>query len=1131
MYQSFFHKFYTLVKLQGEYYLVKLTVDELNSESTIRRAYNVNDIKISPVAVSQVYEPADTTDDIGDLFSTISISNLFEIVKQYDKDFKPHPVNEAFLNEDGTPKEFYHGSKKGGGFTEFKDWQYFTENQAYAKRYTERDNEKSLYRVFIKINKPFDTRNPECKKIFEQMKMEYGLSNLQENGLPDWTDGYDIAEFIEENQLDFDGIILDEGGDLIDGEHISRGLSYVVRNSKQIKSASDNIGTFDTNTDIRYSLPENPTPEQIGEALKNGDINMDDYKRLINESFQQAVKTNGAIKPGEIVKKPNKPNPTPQSVKEDTKVSEHIRTILESGYATPEMEAYLKEKVLEGLGSYTPTSNEKNINKAVRNINAQGFQNALSSWRKSLEGINTSANTVATGEALLRLAMEHRDSVDVVNIAADLAELSTRTGQALQAFSLLKRMGGIGQLVYIQRAVNKLNKDLQKRFEKSKQDAPVVKINPELASKLTKADTEGEYESFYEAIIKDVAEQVPPTFLDKWNAWRYMAMLFNPTTHLRNFFGNGLFWPAVRTKDVIALALEKSFVGKENRTKVLKVKEKYRDFAMDDFERVEKLLTGTGKYNPSDNIRDEQRIFKSKILEGIRKFNFDLLEKEDLFFLRSHYVHALGSFLQSRGINLSEVTTKQLDEARGYAFEEALKATYRDASKVANIMSSLSKTSPFANVVFEGIMPFKKTPINVLKRGVSYSPIGLIKSLSYGVYQLNRGAITSTQFIDGLASGATGTIPCVIGALLASLGVVKGGFDDEEEIDRLMGKQEYSVIIGNKSYTIDWAAPSSIPFFIGVALQEYKRDEDGDFLSNIYSLGLKGFEPILNLSMLSGINDVINSVSYKEEKANIPTIVGTAVDSYFSQALPTIFGKTANVADDTRRTKYIDKTSDVPEIVQSALDKIQSKVPFASQNRAEYIDAWGETKYTGNFISRLFQQFVSPGYASTVDDREINNEVLRLYRSTKEKTVIPSVPAKYFTFKGVRRDLSKEEYFEYSTLRGQTQAELLEKLINNKDYIKLPDEQKAEVVENIYSFVNSFAKSTLNYSYDDVAAMQGGTDVLTKEKWNKLDRKSKRLLVNDYFFDNTESKAYKAYSQGKDVSEIFIKQVIKNHKK
>lgn len=117
MYQSFFHKFYTLAEINGEQYLVKLTVDELNSNNTIRRAYNVNDIKISPVAVSQVYKPADTTDDNGELLSTISISNLHEIVKQYDETFDPKTVDEYLVNEDGTPKRFYHGTN--AEFTEF----------------------------------------------------------------------------------------------------------------------------------------------------------------------------------------------------------------------------------------------------------------------------------------------------------------------------------------------------------------------------------------------------------------------------------------------------------------------------------------------------------------------------------------------------------------------------------------------------------------------------------------------------------------------------------------------------------------------------------------------------------------------------------------------------------------------------------------------------------------------------------------------------------------------------------------------------------------------------------------------------------------------------------------------------
>lgn len=48
----------------------------------------------------------------------ISISNLYEIVKSFDKDFSSSPeVNEKMLYEDGTPKVFYHGTKES--FTVF----------------------------------------------------------------------------------------------------------------------------------------------------------------------------------------------------------------------------------------------------------------------------------------------------------------------------------------------------------------------------------------------------------------------------------------------------------------------------------------------------------------------------------------------------------------------------------------------------------------------------------------------------------------------------------------------------------------------------------------------------------------------------------------------------------------------------------------------------------------------------------------------------------------------------------------------------------------------------------------------------------------------------------------------------
>ena len=189
-------------------------------------------------------------------------------VESGDTEEQRRLVDEA-AKANGYDRLFWHGSKKGGGFTEFRDWSYFTENKKYASRYAKAGDKGSLYEVYANLGNTFDTRKPECREIFDKMRSEYGLSKVQESGLPDWTDGYDIAEFIDENGLDYDSIILDEGGDLVDGKPVSRGSSYVIRSSEQVKSADpityDDSGNviplterFDSgNRDIRWSLAGN----------------------------------------------------------------------------------------------------------------------------------------------------------------------------------------------------------------------------------------------------------------------------------------------------------------------------------------------------------------------------------------------------------------------------------------------------------------------------------------------------------------------------------------------------------------------------------------------------------------------------------------------------------------------------------------------------------------------------------------------------------------------------------------------------------------------------------------------------------------------------------------------------------
>ena len=145
------------------------------------------------------------------------------------------------------------------------------------------------------------------------------MGEIQDTGLPDWTDGYDIADYIDENGLNYDAIILDEGGDLVDGKPISRGLSYVIRNSNNIKSAEpityDNNGNViplserfkDNNPDIRYSRePERPnelrrqnerklaqaTAEDAANENERGLIK--DYKRQYDKVSGIAEKLNTA---------------------------------------------------------------------------------------------------------------------------------------------------------------------------------------------------------------------------------------------------------------------------------------------------------------------------------------------------------------------------------------------------------------------------------------------------------------------------------------------------------------------------------------------------------------------------------------------------------------------------------------------------------------------------------------------------------------------------------------------------------------------------------------------------------------------------------------------------------------------
>ena len=227
-------------------------------------------------------------------------NKLSEGQKEYFKDSKA-------VDENGNLLVMYHGTKKGG-FTTFRDWSYLTAEKKYAERYTDHNTKETIYKVYANVENPFDTRLPECREIFEnEFFGNYSRTPLQDTGLPDWTDGYDLADFIEENEYDFDGILLDEGADTDEsGEIIERGISYVIRSSEQIKNVDNKNPTKDR--DIRFSIRK-----------KNVEINAAE-----NENWKAAYE--GLLREFEITREPLKDRAAAEKV-----VRKFLKSI-KSGY-------------------------------------------------------------------------------------------------------------------------------------------------------------------------------------------------------------------------------------------------------------------------------------------------------------------------------------------------------------------------------------------------------------------------------------------------------------------------------------------------------------------------------------------------------------------------------------------------------------------------------------------------------------------------------------------------------------------------------------------------------------------------------------------------------------------------------
>ena len=671
-----------------------------------------------------------------------------------------------------------------------------------------------------------------------------------------------------------------------------------------------------------------------------------------------------------------------------------------------------------------------------------------------------------TAQLLLDEAEKRNDAQTIKRLAERIQTTNTEAAQLLQSTQKWIEKSPGGRLAAMYQLVAKYAKDHKAKKGKT------LEIPDELAQKYLAAQTETERDAVIGEIQQHIADSTKSTFLDWWTALRYVNMLGNFKTLGRNVGGNLVNKITYTIKDDIAAIIES--LSKSDRTKSVAVGREWMQAAKADYKNAEKRIFALGKYTGEN--------FKGEFIEGIEKGRTILppgfeqyrkatnwaMEQGDAMFAKSAYARALAGFLKANGVKAEQleggtVSPELMEKAREYAVKQAQEQTFRDSNAFSDWASRALRredTPKAIKVIGEGIAPFRRTPANIMVRAAEFSPIGLVKTAVDAV-KAKKGKVdmTASDIIEELSKELTGTALIVLGAVLGKAGLLRGsGNDEEEDIDALMNRQDWSIVIpGVGSYTIDWAAPTTLPLFVGAQLMD-ALDGEGLTMRESEEIFMAMTEPIVAMSMLNGIEDTLNGVKYSDN--NMWQLVASSAMSYLTQGLTnTLLGQIERTFEPVRMSTYADKMKDLPDWLQRGLGKASAKFPGLDYNQTEYLNEFGETESNGSVGARIFENLFSPGYfEASKEGEKAYDFVQELY----DRFGIDATPNAYaessIEVNGINYQLTQEQKNQYQEVRGQTIKEFYEALEGNKAFGKLDGERAGDIISTLMSYANKKAK-------------------------------------------------------------------------
>jgi hypothetical protein len=461
----------------------------------------------------------------------------------------------------------------------------------------------------------------------------------------------------------------------------------------------------------------------------------------------------------------------------------------------------------------------------------------------------------------------------------------------------------------------------------------------------------------------------------------------------------------------------------------------YEDFVF------KKLMAAPDVAFSAAHFADSANIASTKLAEKERLEGMDLQKK------------SLEIFMDATSLNPK---TEEGQYVRSQAIADASYATYQNESYYSTLALAIRKILNTATGdvrLGDQLMPFVKTPANVIGAGIDASGISAIRAM----YNL-RSALESAKLgnRDPLKKVVRDFIRSGLGLSLAF--ILSAMFDPEDfigeyptnakeqELLRLQRATPNSVRIGDKWISLDYFGAIGAPL-VGLL---YARKYGNGLINSAYKyaqgvgtqlLKFPSFTEIYDLlkDTTENIQSVTETTKTPEEQATATAqgLAVSAVDFISSRVVPAIvydFGK----ATDRYERKYDNK---------DALEKMQAKIPGLRNELPVKTDVLGkEVENEGVVSTFLFGSRVKTG-----TDDKIVSELVRL-QSAGNLPSITDVERSSDRAKQYKEQMQQkgtpEKYEKTIQKFKEDFAKRLDSLMSSFSYKRADDEKKATLISD-----------------------------------------------------------------------------------